>query len=356
MTYKLTGQELGHEETTYTLYHGLHSRPDCLASSKPYRKMPQIDYHPSDARLLPAPLGHPATIVWETQLVPALRRMLDRLSVTRAVLHLVRIERPINSSMGWDPENYLTEIIVWIGVDRDTAPELASGLVAGTLAEVQILGLEDVECEVFTSRTIPLVGPAFRDDAYKYLSDEAQEVAQQFGVGVCLDITPHGSQVQGTGGVFIKLAGRPGTYLLTCQHLLDDDPHAERLIDGPRTGAWVSLCTDSSFGKHLESLTRARRIQEYRLQRHERVLQNASEETGAGCVKELHGRRRGYRKSTRCESHWRLSGVNRTIGYSAKPCRTAQSRSWFLAKRQMVLPRPSRGRNWAGNWIGAWWS
>lgn len=177
MTYKLTGQELGHEETTYTLYHGLHSRPDCLASSKPYRKMPQIDYHPSDARLLPAPLGHPATIVWETQLVPALRRMLDRLSVTRAVLHLVRIERPINSSMGWDPENYLTEIIVWIGVDRDTAPELASGLVAGTLAEVQILGLEDVECEVFTSRTIPLVGPAFRDDAYKYLSDEAQEVA-----------------------------------------------------------------------------------------------------------------------------------------------------------------------------------
>ncbi|KAI9634079.1 uncharacterized protein MKK02DRAFT_38750 [Dioszegia hungarica] len=240
--------------------------------------MPQIDFHPSSAQLHPAKTGHPATAVWESRLVPALRRMLDRLSVTRAVLHLVRISRPINSSMDWET-NSLTEVIVWIGVDTDTAPELASDLVAGTLAELQALELDKVECEVFTSRTISLAGPpvyagpTFREDGF--LPDRAQEIARQFVVGIGLDITPHGSQLQGTGGVFVKLEGRTGIYLLTCHHLLDDDPGAERLIDGYRTGTAVSLCTDASFSKHMDDLGEARRYAGSELERSKGWMERA---------------------------------------------------------------------------------
>jgi hypothetical protein len=200
---------------------------------------------------------HPIVQVWESTILPALLDVINDMGIPMTHIDVIRLYRPsgVLSPTEQDDEAERAPVVVYVGARDEAASRKSAGAFSARCNDVlQSHGINGVFVEIHLS-TVSLFSPPFLANGL-VSSTRRYELGFQLCMG--MDIAPITKpDGRGTGGVFLRLEGRPELFLLTCGHVLADETTTERSPhSAPRPGATVMLLGRNSYGERLDTLAR----------------------------------------------------------------------------------------------------
>lgn len=236
-------------------YHGLPSRPTCLATSLACDD-PSTRRYPRAVRLLPPVQTHPIRQSWQSSIAPDILRLADELDAPIQSGHVIRISRPA-ADFPTDKDVQVADEaaphIVWLGVGGTQwdASE-ARTFVARCCGILRAHNLPNVAVEICSIGATNLAEPSFLPTPTATIT---RRYAQPFSIGLGMNISPVGSRdLVGSGAIFLRLGDDPQLYLLTVQHNLVSDINASLPFSTDSIDRPILLLGEGSFVRHKSAL------------------------------------------------------------------------------------------------------